>query len=91
MKIKTFEFVVNCFVGSFTHDGGGSSYVRSVETLKQKEVVSPSEVDAIVNDFCVDKKVLSIRDNFYTVHRHNNAYDDTVVRSVTVVYEDVGV
>lgn len=88
MKIKTFEFVVNCFTGSYTYDGGSSSYPRTDAGLRSKGVVSPQQADATVNQFMQDKEVLSVRDNFYTADRHNNGYNDTVIRSVTVVYEE---
>lgn len=85
MKIKTFEFIVNCFAGSFTREVNKEFYTQ--DTLRDRGVLSPSEIDATVNNFCEDKDVVAITDNFYSANRHNNGGDDTVIRSIMVVYK----
>lgn len=88
-KVKSFEFMVNCFNGSFTQrEMRDGAYCYSLEQIKNYGVSSPEEVDETINNFIHNKKVVSINDHYYTSSRHNNARQDTIIRAVTIIYEE---
>jgi predicted nucleic-acid-binding Zn-ribbon protein len=47
-----------------------------------------SIVDEQINRFMADKKVLDLKVNTYTTHRHSNAGYDEVRALYTVIYEE---
>lgn len=96
MKIKTFEFCVNCTYGSKNRKGSiPLDHRDESENARRNNYVathvsSLTEADRKINKY-LEKELeeggefVSMSENFYTAHRHNNGYDDTVVRSVTII------
>ncbi len=76
MKIRQFVKVVNQNV-----------YSQSSRKCSFKET-EISRVDEQINRFMADKKVLDVKVNTYTTHRHNNAGYDEVRALYTVIYEE---
>ncbi|MFT4105546.1 MAG: hypothetical protein QM657_07295 [Lacrimispora sp.] len=76
VKIRQFVKVVNENV-----------YSQSTRKCSFKEV-DFSGFDEQINRFMADKKVLDVKVNTYTTHRHNNAGYDEVKALYTVIYEE---
>ncbi len=85
MKIKTFKFTIaNAASHPFEADKKLCCYKE-----KLTEIDSPTCIDAIINDFIKDKKIISISINTEIEHHHNNGRGNTVVALYTIVYNDM--
>ena len=87
MRIQTFQFLVNSTYGNeiiqnTIHDKDKTRY-------KADGVKTPKQIDAEINKFIKDKKVIDIKVNHYTKFRHNNAGDDEIIAVYTIVWNDV--
>lgn len=88
MKIKTFEFVVNCWRGSFLQNAAHGDEKKLGEVLAvidRFNVSKSDDIDETINSYIKDKEVISVNENFYTALRHNNGGQDTIIRSITVI------
>jgi hypothetical protein len=85
MKIKTFKFTIaNAASHPFEEDKKQCWYKERLT-----EIDSPAYIDAVINDFIKDKKVISISTNTEIEHHHNNGRGNTVVALYTIVYNDM--
>lgn len=100
MRVKTFEFIVNCFCGNFSKpllrqtsiDSWQQKHQVEPENKRRLELIKeictkPEDMDVTINDYIKDKKVVNILENYYTKDRHNNGMEDTIVRVVTIITE----
>lgn len=72
MKIKIFNFMVS--QARMKRDGGGFC-------------LESDEAEFIINKFILDKDVIDIKANTYTVDRHNNGGCDDVWITYTILYK----
>jgi len=95
-KIKSFEFMINTFVGSSERKDNyeesinyRNKYLSEHNSKKDaKYLWSPIEIDNEINKFISNKDLIDIKTDVYTSHRHNNGYDDTVVIKYTIIYNE---
>jgi hypothetical protein len=83
MKIKTFQFLLSNFGGNdvYSYDPRGYTPRKSPETER--------EIDRKLNRW-IEKNNPEIHDikiTTYTVHRHNNGMNDTVIAIYTITYD----
>lgn len=85
MKIKTFKFTIaNAASHPFEEDKTQCWYKERLT-----EIDSTDYIDAVINDFIKDKKIISINTNTEIEHHHNNGRGNTVVALYTIVYNDM--
>ena len=85
MKIKTFKFkIANAASHPFEEDKKQCWYKERLT-----EIDLPACIDAVINDFIKDKKIISISTNTEIEHHHNNGRGNTVVALYTIVYNDM--
>lgn len=91
VRIKTFEFRVSFMGGTEqTHilrPEDYASYHKCVERGDGGKLFSEAEIDKTINDFMENREVIDIKINSETVHRHNNAGCDSIVRIYTILYK----
>ena len=83
MKIKTFQFLLSNFAGNFVYNYDNSRYTP--KKLPETE----REIDRKLNRW-IEKNNLIIHDikiTTYTVNRHNNGMNDTVIAIYTITYD----
>lgn len=83
MKIKTFQFLLSNFAGNFVYnyDNGRYTPKKLPETEK--------EIDLKLNRW-IEKNnpiIHDIKITTYTVNRHNNGMNDTVIAIYTITYD----
>ena len=85
LKTKTFQFLVSNHAGNphMSEDTGFTASMNAKYPIK-----SEAEIDAEVNKWISKNKadVVSISVTPYTIHRHNNARNDSVVLVYTLLY-----
>ena len=80
MKIKTFEFLVNCEAGSWMD----INYATKQDLIREN-VTKPEDVDSVINEYLNNiGKLISLSENFY-VKSSKNGNENKVVRSITIV------
>lgn len=84
-KIKTFQFLLSNFAGNdvYHYDSCGYKPKKNPETER--------DIDRKVNKW-IEKNnaiVKDIKTTTYTLNRHNNGMDDTVIMVYTIIYEAV--
>ena len=82
MKIKTFEFLVSCYRGNYVYQ---DRYENDSLKIVKERCKSSEDIDKIINNYMIEKDVVSVNENFYTLNRHNNGGYDTVIRSITII------
>lgn len=99
MKIKTFEFRVSFQGGTIQNhilkEASYNDYYTGFnnENLAKKygysnqKLYSESEIDEAINSFIKNLEVIDIKINSETLHRHNNAACDSIIRIYTVFYK----
>ena len=85
MEIKTFEFVTSCYKGNLICHSNDAD-----ETFLKTKCISSENIDKTINDFLDEKmkhgyKVVDIKENFYTLNRHNNGGYDIIIRNITII------
>ena len=85
LKTKTFQFLVSNHAGN-PHMREDPGFTASMDA--KYPIVSETEIDTEVNRWISKSKadVVSISVNPYTIHRHNNARNDSVVLVYTLLY-----
>jgi hypothetical protein len=83
MKIKTFQFLLSNFGGNdvYSYDPRGYTPRKSPETER--------EIDRKLNRW-IEKNnpvIHDIKITTYTVNRHNNGMNDTVIAIYTITYD----
>lgn len=90
MKIKTFQFRLSNFCGNDLHNGAGSrDWERKVKANKDQPYSTEKMIDRKLNTW-IEKNNAIVKDvkvTTYTVSRHNNGYDDTVIAIYTIMYD----
>ena len=86
LKTKTFQFLVSNHAGN-PHMSESPEFTASMNA--KYPIVSETEIDTEVNKWISKNKadVVSISVNPYTIHRHNNARNDSVVLVYTLLYK----
>lgn len=87
-KIKTFTFEISCFAGSADFGTDGMSSFNSSFEAKKDSLTTSEEIDKIVNEFTAKVDVVSVSVDHHTLYRHNNAGFDTIITTITIVYND---
>lgn len=83
MKIKTFQFLLSNFAGNFVYDYDSEGY--SPKKMPNTE----KEIDKKLNRW-IEKNnpvIHDIKITTYTVKRHNNGMNDTVIGIYTITYD----
>ena len=85
LKTKTFQFLVSNHAGN-AHMSENPEFAASMNA--SYPVKTEAEIDTEVNRWISKNKadVVSISANTYTIHRHNNARNDSVVLVYTLLY-----
>ena len=85
--IKVFEFeVCNASTVAINDDKGTEGYRRLQERLK-----TPSDIEGIINEFLLGRRLISLHTNTVDMHYHNNGRSNTSKLVYTLVYEDLEV
>ena len=95
MRIQTFQFLISNYVGNEVFNTTkGREKVEHYKTPQfprvggsYGSVRDSSEIDGYINGFLEGKKVIDIKVDTYTIHRHNNSYCDSVVARYTIIYD----
>ena len=83
MKIKVFKFeVCNASSRAFIDDKGKEWYRNC-----QARLISPEQIEKIVNNFCADKTVMDIKIQSVDVEYHNNGRSNTIELWYTIMYK----
>lgn len=90
LRIKTFEFQVSCWAGSRLIP---NQTAKGRDAFNAMRISSTSEIDKEINEFihnCAVKEweIKDIKIDHYTLHRHNNGYDDTIIAKYTIIYNE---
>lgn len=85
MKIKVFKFEVSNATSEALRDDFGSDWFRK----GQSKLVSPTQIENIINEFCHNKDIVDIKINNVDVKYHNNARGNTVELWYTIMYKEV--
>ena len=89
MKIKNFQFALSNYCGNALHNGAGSEWERKAKADKNHPYSTEKQIDKKINRW-IEKNNAIVKDikvTTYTVDRHNNGYDDTVIAIYTIMYE----
>lgn len=89
MKIKNFQFLLSNYCGNVLHNGAGSDWERKAKADKNHPYSTEKQIDKKINRW-IEKNNAIVKDikvTTYTVDRHNNGYDDTVIAIYTIMYE----
>jgi hypothetical protein len=88
MKIKTFQFCVSNFCGNDLHNNS-KDWDQKAKALKTTPYSTEKMIDRKVNTWIEKNNAIikAINVTTYTVDRHNNGYDDTVIMVYTIMYE----
>lgn len=83
MKIKTFQFLLSNFAGNFVYNYDQSRYTP--KKLPETE----REIDKKLNRWIAKNNPIihDIKITTYTVNRHNNGMNDTVIAIYTITYD----
>lgn len=87
MKIKTFQFAISNYAGNHLHKRVITDSRDNID--KRYPYDTEKEIDKKVNRW-IEKRNAIVRDlkvTTYTIHRHNNSYDDTVIMVYTIMYD----
>lgn len=92
MRIKTFEFRVSFAGGTEqSHIRGERDYADYYKGVnngdEHRRLYTEREIDRTVNEFLESHDIIDIKVNSETVHRHNNAGCDSIIRVYTVLYK----
>lgn len=88
MKIKTFQFALSNFCGNELHSNA-KDWEQKSKADKNHPYSTEKQIDRKLNKW-IEKNNAIIKDikiTTYTVDRHNNGYDDTVIAIYTIMYE----
>lgn len=88
MKIKTFQFALSNYAGNHLHSQFRSPSDR-IDVDKRHPYDTEKQIDKRVNRW-IEKRNAIVRDlktTTYTIDRHNNGYDDTVIMVYTIMYD----
>ncbi len=88
MKIKTFQFCLSNYCGNNLHNNA-KDWEQKVKAEKNTPYSSEKQIDRKLNGW-IEKNNAIVKDIkvvTYTVDRHNNGYDDTVIAIYTIMYE----
>ena len=88
MKIKTFQFCLSNFCGNDLHNNS-RDWEQKAKSNKTTPYCTEKQIDRKLNKW-IEKNNAIIRDikvTTYTVARHNNGYDDTVIAIYTIMYD----
>lgn len=90
LRIKTFEFQISCWAGSRLIP---NQTPKGMTAFREMTISSTSEIDEKINEFiqyCTVKEweIKDIKIDHYTLHRHNNGYDDTIIAKYTIIYNE---
>ena len=91
MKIKTFEFCVNCSGGAKNRDSEYEKDGFDKNAMIRFNVKTPEEIDTIVNNWLstiTASDFIDMKDYTYTSIRHNNGRQDTIIRVISIIYKD---
>lgn len=89
LKIKTFQFAVSNYAGNALHNSCGDEWSRKAKADKNHPYNTEKQIDKKVNRW-IEKNNAIVKDlkvTTYTIDRHNNGYDDTVIMVYTLTYE----
>lgn len=89
MKIKNFQFALSNYCGNALHNGAGSEWERKAKADKNHPYSTEKQIDKKINRW-IEKNNAIVKDikvTTYTVDRHNNGYDDTVIAIYTIMYD----
>lgn len=83
MKIKTFQFLLSNFAGNNVYDYDQGSYKPKATPVTEKEI------DKKLNKWIErnNPDIHDIKITTYTLHRHNNGWNDTVIAIYTITYD----
>ena len=83
MKIKTFQFLLSNFAGNFVYNYDPRGYKPKAAPVTEREI------DKKLNRWIEknDPVIHDIKITTYTVNRHNNGRDDTVIAIYTIQYD----
>lgn len=87
LRTKTFQFLVSNHAGN-AHMSENTEFTASMNA--KYPVKTEAEIDTEVNRWIYKNKadVVSISVNPYTIHRHNNARNDSVMLVYTLLYRE---
>lgn len=88
MKIKTFQFCLSNFCGNDFHTNA-KDWEQKSKADKKTPYSTEKQIDRKINSW-IEKTNAIVKDIkvvTYTVDRHNNGYDDTVIAIHTIMYE----
>lgn len=88
MKIKNFQFCLSNYCGNNLHNNA-KDWEQKAKAEKNTPYSSEKQIDRKLNGW-IEKNNAIVKDikvTTYTVDRHNNGYDDTVIAIYTIMYE----